>query len=103
MTIDLRGELTSPDADALSRAYREATERGARSIVINFADVDLMTSAGISLLIAVLGETRKASQRLIFAGLTAHQRKILTMMGFNRHVELCDTVADAYLATERNA
>jgi anti-sigma B factor antagonist len=96
MTIDLRGELTSSATDALSGAYRQATDQGTRSIVINFADVDLMNSAGISLLIGILIETRKVNQRLIFAGLTAHYRKVLTMMGLTRHVEVCDTVADAY-------
>ena len=101
ITIDLRGELTSSETDAVSAAYHRATEQGAHTIVINFAEVDLMNSAGISLLIGVLIETHKANQRLIFAGLTAHYRKILNMMGLTRHVAVYDTVTDAYQSIEQ--
>jgi anti-anti-sigma factor len=101
MTIELNGELTSSESDAVPAAYHRATEQGAQSIVINFAGVELMNSAGISLLIGVLIEAHKANQRLIFAGLTAHYRKILSMMGLTRHVEVYDTVADAHESVQQ--
>jgi anti-anti-sigma factor len=98
VAIDLRGELTVVAQKSLLDAYREATERGAQNIVINFAQVDLVNSAGISLLFGILTGTQKAGQRLIFAGLTPHHQKVLTMMGFTRYSEFYGSVADAYRA-----
>src|SRR5215470_617994 len=96
MTIALRGELTSPDGDGVVDAYRRATAQGARSIVVDFAGVELMNSGGISLILGILTETRKTRQRLMFAGLTPHYRKIFTMMGLTRYAQVFDTAAEAY-------
>jgi anti-sigma B factor antagonist len=103
MTIALRGELTSPDGDAVLDAYRRATAQGARSIVVDFAGVELMNSGGISQIVGILTETRKTRQRLLFAGLTPHYRKILTMMGLTRYAQVFDTAAEAYAAEKAGA
>jgi anti-anti-sigma factor len=100
MTIKLRGELTLTDGGAVVEAYRQASAQGAKNIVIDFADVELMNSAGIAQIVEILTQTRKAGQRLAFAGLSPHYRRIMTMMGLTRYASVHDTVADACKALE---
>lgn len=95
MTIELRGDLVSADGDELTDAYREASARGARTVVVDLTNVDLMNSAGISLLIDILTESRKINQRLVLAGVNPHYQRILTMVGLARYAEIFATIDDA--------
>ena len=63
--IDLKGEVTTFADEAITTAYQQASEQGAENILFNFSAVDYMNSAGISIIIGVLTEARKADQRLL--------------------------------------
>ena len=46
--IDLRGEVTTFAEEVVTGAYRQASELGARHILLNFDKVDYINSAGIA-------------------------------------------------------
>ena len=81
VVIDLQGDVTSFADETISGAYRQASEQGARHILLNFAGVDYINSAGISTVIGILTEAQQAEQALLITGLTAHYQKIFQMMG----------------------
>jgi anti-anti-sigma factor len=93
--IDLRGEVTTFADEAINSAYRQACEQGAENILMNFADVDYLNSAGISIIIGVLTEARKADQRLLVTGLTPHYQKIFQMMGLSQYAPVFESEAAA--------
>ena len=103
MTMVLRGELTSSGDGTVMAAYRQATTQDARSIIVDFSQVELMNSAGISQLIGVVTEAHKVNHGIIFVGLTPHYRKILTMMGLTRYAQVYDNLADAQKSLESGA
>ena len=88
--IDLHGEVTTFADEAINRAYRQASEQGAENILLNFAGVDYLNSAGISIVIGVLTEARKADQRLLITGLTPHYHKVFSMMGLAQYAPVFD-------------
>ena len=89
--IDLGGEVTTFSEDVVNGAYKQATERGARHILLNFSGVDYINSAGISVIIGLLTEARKADQALMITGLNAHYTKIFQMMGLAQYAPLYET------------
>jgi anti-anti-sigma factor len=89
--IDLKGEVTTFADEAITGAYRQACDQGAENILFNFSAVDYMNSAGISIIIGVLTEARKADQRLLLTGLTPHYRKIFQMMGLTQYAPVFDS------------
>src|SRR5918912_2684205 len=91
VVIDLRGPVTALAADPINRAYHAACERGARHLLLNFAQVDHVNSAGIAVLIQLLTEARRSEQRLLFTGLSPHHRKIFQMMGLPEYAPVFDT------------
>jgi anti-anti-sigma factor len=95
MTIELRGELTSTNGSSVLATYHQAATEGVVNVIVDFARVDLMNSAGISQLIGIVTDAHRARRQVIFTGLSAHYRKILTMMGLTRYAVVYDTVADA--------
>jgi anti-anti-sigma factor len=89
--IDVAGEVTTFADEAITGAYREVTARGGKNILMNFAGVDYLNSAGISIVIGVLTEVRKADQRLLITGLTPHYRKIFEVMGLAQYAPIFDS------------
>ena len=89
--IDLAGEVTTFAEEPVNGAYKEASERGARHILLNFTGVDYINSAGISVIIGLLTEARKADQALMITGLNAHYTKIFQMMGLAQYAPLFES------------
>jgi anti-anti-sigma factor len=104
LTINLRGELTVLAEEALLGAYRDASQRGATSLILDFFGIEFMNSAGISLIITILTESRRANQRLLCAHVNAHYQKILSMLGVDRYAPIFATEADAraWLAADQS-
>ncbi|HYN88603.1 MAG TPA: STAS domain-containing protein, partial [Ardenticatenaceae bacterium] len=74
--IDVQGEVTAAADKQLSAAYDEASESGARSIILNFTGLEYMNSSGIGLLVTLLIRINREKQRLLTYGLSEHYRNI---------------------------
>lgn len=89
--IDLEGEVTTFAEKPVQNAYRQASEQGAKHILLNFKEVEYINSAGIAVIIGVLTEARKSDQELMITGLTAHYTKIFQMMGLSQYAPLMES------------
>lgn len=81
LVFELRGALNVGAGDDLDHAYRAACDQSARYLLLHFAGVDHLDSAGIGIIIGLLTEARKAAQHLLITGLTPHHQKIFQRMG----------------------
>jgi anti-anti-sigma factor len=91
VVLDLKGAITAASDEALTAAYESASDRGAQNVLLNFARVDHLDSAGISVVIGILTQARQRGQRLFVAGLTPHYRKIFDLMGLPQFAPVFDT------------
>lgn len=74
--IDLVGEVNRDAGTALSAAYNEASAMGARSLLLNFSDVDYINSTGIAVIVGILARSRQDGIALTVCGLSEHYRTI---------------------------
>lgn len=79
--LDIRGEITTSSEAALMSAYSEAA--GAKTILLNFAELEYMNSGGIGLLVTLLIRAKRANQRLLACGLSEHYRQIFELTRLN--------------------
>jgi len=91
LVIDLRGEVTTFAQEPLLEAYRQASERGARHILLNFQEVEYLNSAGIAAIIGIISQARQANQRLFLTGLTPHYQLVFDMMGLATYAPIFET------------
>ncbi len=77
--LDIRGDITNASEAALMDAYAQATEQGARTLVLNFAGLEYMNSGGIGLLVTLLIRANRAKQKLRVCGLSEHYRQIFEL------------------------
>ena len=99
-TIYLEGEITTFSDKEINDAFH-ALPKDSSYIVLDFAHVKYINSAGIAILVSLVTETEKNGGKLFFSGLVPHYRRVMEIVGIAEYVEVFDTVHDALAAAER--
>ncbi len=94
--LRIRGEITGASETALMDAHQSAAD--ARSIVLDFGQMDYMNSGGIGLLVTLLVRARRAGQRLLAIGLSEHYRQILSLTRLDEAISIHDDETAALAA-----
>ena len=84
----LRGE-------AVENRCQQLLAQGVRSIVINFAETELINSIGISILLGVLEAVRDARGALVLSNLSESNHELFEMLGLLAHVRTAVTEENA--------
>jgi anti-anti-sigma factor len=93
--IDLVGDVTTFAEEKINSAYREVTNKGSRFVLLNFRQNDYINSAGIAILIGIVTEVNRNSQKLAVSGLSQHFQKIFRMVGLAQYAEIYQNEDDA--------
>ncbi|MEI7771821.1 MAG: STAS domain-containing protein [Chloroflexales bacterium] len=99
--IDLVGDVTTFAEEKINSAYREVTNKGARFVLLNFRQNDYINSAGIAILIGIVTEVNRNSQKLAVSGLSQHFQKIFRMVGLAQYAEIYQNEDDAIIGFKR--
>lgn len=99
--IDLFGDVTTFAEEKINGAYREVTNKGARFVLLNFRQNDYINSAGIAILIGIVTEVNRNSQKLAVSGLSQHFQKIFRMVGLAQYAEIYQDEDDALAGLKR--
>lgn len=86
--LRIHGEITGGSEPPIMAAYAEAGD--ARSIVLDFGQLDYMNSGGIGLLVTLLVRAQRAGQKLLAVGLTEHYRQILALTRLDEAIAIHD-------------
>jgi anti-anti-sigma regulatory factor len=73
-------------------------ECGARALVINFRDTELVNSIGVSILLGVIDVAERRGARVAFSNVSMHTVKLFELLGLTRLVVLAES-EEAALAT----
>lgn len=96
--IDIHGEINAQAEPVLMNAYTTASASGARSILLNFSDLQYMNSSGIGLLVTLLIRARRQNQRLSAFAVNDHYRKIFELTRLDEAISIYASEADALAA-----
>lgn len=93
--IHLAGDVTMFAETALKNAYRTASKNNCSNIIIHFRENDYINSAGIAVLISIVGEVKKRKQRLLLAMPSTHFQKIFRMVGLTQYADIFPSLDEA--------
>ena len=96
--IDLVGELTSSAEGALLNAYQQASNDGARVLILNFSHLEYKNSSGIKLLVTLLTRANVAGQRLFAVEMSEDYQNIFQVAQLNEGITIYASEADALQA-----
>ena len=74
--VDLPAQIDSTAEHALNEAYAAAAAHGSKTVLLNFAGVDFLSSTGIALIVGVLARARKDGRSIRASGLSDHYKEI---------------------------
>ena len=74
--VDLPPQIDSTAEHALSSAYAEAAAHDSKTVLLNFAGVEFLSSTGIALIVGILARGRKDGRAIKASGLSDHYKEI---------------------------
>lgn len=98
--VDIRGELTAFAEDELMSAYHQAVGDGAQAVVLNFSELDYMTSSGIGLLVTLFIRANREGTQLYAVGLNPHYQRIFALTRLNETIRVFETEEEAVRVRE---
>lgn len=96
--IDLQGDVNSEGDAAIKGAYHAAIREGAKTVLFNMSKTEYINTSGISVLISIVMEAKKAGQKVLVCGVSPHYKKVFDLVRFSVYVTMFDT-EDAALAS----
>ncbi len=93
--FDIKGDLTALSETFLKEAYKNATNEGAKKILLKLEEDAYINSGGIAVLIQLLAETKRNNQQIGITGLSDHFKKIFNMVGITKFAKIHNTVEEA--------
>jgi anti-sigma B factor antagonist len=89
--VDVHGSITAASEQTLMDAYALATAQHAKSIVLNFTQLEYLNSTGIGLLVTLLVRANRNEQRMLAYGLNDHYRHIFDLTRLNEAIGVFDS------------
>jgi len=96
--IDIHGEVNGFAENILMDAYNQTNDNHAKSIILNFSDLEYMNSSGIGLLVTLLIRTQRQKQDLLAYGLSEHYQQIFELTRLNEAISIYPGESEALTA-----
>ena len=84
----LTGERTEHES-------RKQLDSGARALVIDFSDTDMVNSIGVSILLGIIDVAEKSGAVVVFSDVNQDTIQLFEMLGLMRHVVLAKNEQEA--------
>lgn len=93
--LALHGDVTGDGEDLITEAFSAVTADGPATVLIDLAGTEYINTSGISVLIRLAMEAKRAGHRLLVSGATPHYRKVFDLVRFSQFVSMHDTEQEA--------
>lgn len=87
--------LNKLTGEKIERECRNQLESGARALVIDFSDTELVNSIGISILLGIIDIAEKSGALVVFSDVKKETVQLFEMLGLTRHVVLAKNEEEA--------
>jgi anti-anti-sigma factor len=87
--------LNKLTGERIERECKKQLESGARALVIDFSDTELVNSIGISILLGIIDIAEKGGALVVFSDVNSQTVQLFEMLGLTRHVVLAANEQEA--------
>jgi anti-anti-sigma factor len=87
--------LNKLHGERIERECKKQLDSGARALVIDFSDTELVNSIGISILLGIIDVAEKSGALVIFSDVKHETVQLFEMLGLTRHVVLAKNEQEA--------
>lgn len=94
----LTGDITGEVEDVLMKSYDELKSADDSRLVLDFSNTKYINSSGIAILIQLITTATEKGQKVEFAAMSSHFRKVMDIVGLTDFVRMFDTLEEAISA-----
>ena len=87
--------LNKLTGERIERECKKQLDSGARALVIDFGDTELVNSIGISILLGIIDIAEKNGALVVFSDVKSETVQLFEMLGLTRHVVLAKDEQEA--------
>ena len=87
--------LNKLTGERIERECKKQLDSGARALVIDFSDTELVNSIGISILLGIIDIAEKSGAMVVFSDVNSETVQLFEMLGLTRHVVLARNEQEA--------
>ena len=87
--------LNKLTGERIERECKKQLDSGARALVIDFGDTELVNSIGISILLGIIHIAEKSGARVVFSDVNNETAQLFEMLGLTLHVVLAKNEQEA--------
>jgi anti-sigma B factor antagonist len=91
----LIGRLDSNTSQGFEQKLFQAISEGAKNMVVDFKDIDYISSAGLRVILKAFKALQREDGRIILCSMQKFVREIFKMIGIDSFVPIVDTLDDA--------
>jgi anti-anti-sigma factor len=97
ITVQITGEIATIFAgDYLNKLSGEAIEReckrqikaGAKKLIVNFAQTEIVNSIGVSILLGIIDAASECGAEVVFSEVKEETKELFEMLGLTNHVSI---------------
>lgn len=74
--------------EKIERECREKIEAGAKTLIVNFSETEIVNSIGVSILLGVIDNASDAGAKVVFSDVKDETVELFEMLGITNHVTL---------------
>ncbi len=78
--------LNKLTGEKIERECKRQLDAGAKTLVLNFADTEIVNSIGVSILLGVIDAANDASAKIVFSDVNDDTIELFEMLGLTNHV-----------------
>jgi len=91
----LNGRLDSNTSPALEKKLVSAIENGIRNMVIDFENLDYISSAGLRIILKTTKDLKRTNGQIVLCAMQDYVREVFEIAGFDTFLPIFSTVDEA--------
>lgn len=93
--LSLKGRLDAYSSNQVEQSLNELIDKGEKKIVVNFNDVDYISSSGLRVMLAALKRLKKVQGDIKLASLKPYVEEVFEIAGFTQLFNIYASEEDA--------
>lgn len=87
-TVFAGNYLNKLSGEQIERECRRRLATGAKTLVLNFAETEIVNSIGVSILLGVINAANEANAKVVFSAVNDDTIELFEMLGLTNHVTM---------------
>ena len=87
-TVFANDYLNKLSGERIERECRRQLDAGVKTLVVNFAETEIVNSIGVSILLGVIDAAREAGAQIVFSDVKDETTELFEMLGLTNHVQI---------------